>query len=167
MRWFAYATFGHTATSLDNPVNPAEDELDTISNITPHVEFMENALYEYLPGLSRGGGTGVPTPSLRLECTRVDLVPGSEKAFEGAIGKEQAKLQDETLWYRMVVGGAYPRYVRLRPRQSLSAVLDGRSEQALPDETSHVIAKTTIEVWTLKPLLSLGVELPPKSAGSK
>src|SRR5262249_22190336 len=25
-RWFVYATFGHSAASLDNPVSPAEDE---------------------------------------------------------------------------------------------------------------------------------------------
>src|SRR3712207_749574 len=25
-RWFVYATFGHTAANLDNPVSPADDE---------------------------------------------------------------------------------------------------------------------------------------------
>ena len=85
---------------------------------------MGNALYEYLPGLSRG--TGVPQPTARLELTTVDLEPGAAKAFEAALGAGQSTLQGETLWYRMVAGGAAPRYVRLRPRPSLSAILDGQ-----------------------------------------
>lgn len=31
-RWFVYATFGHSAASLDNPVPPAEDERDNRAN---------------------------------------------------------------------------------------------------------------------------------------
>ena len=111
---------------------PAEDERDNILNVTPHAQFVGNALYEYLPALSRG--TGVPQPTARLELTTVDLKPGAAQAFEAALGAGQSTLQGETLWYRMVAGGAAPRYVRLRPRPSLSAILDGRSEQALPDE---------------------------------
>ena len=123
-RWFVYASFGHSAASLDNPVAPAEDERDNISTSLPHAQFLGNALYEYLPGLSRG--TGVPQPTARLEFTTVDLVPGAAKAFEAALGAEQSTLQGETLWYRMVAGGTAPRYVRLRPRPSLSAILDER-----------------------------------------
>src|SRR2546426_12610831 len=29
-RWFVYATFGHSAASLDNPGPPAEDERDNV-----------------------------------------------------------------------------------------------------------------------------------------
>jgi hypothetical protein len=155
-RWFVYATFGHSAASLDNPVPPAEDERDNVANVTPHAEFVGNALYEYLPGLSRG--TGEPQPTARLELTTVDLVAGTAKAFETALAAEQSTLQGETLWYRMVTGGAAPRYVRLRPRPSLSAILDGRSEQALPDDVNPSIAKTTIEILNLRPTMSYGLE---------
>jgi hypothetical protein len=154
-RWFVYATFGHTAASLDSPVTPAEDERDNILNVTPHAQFLGNALYEYLPELSRG--TGEPTPTARLEFTTVDLVPGAAKAFEAALSAEQSKLQDETLWYRMVAGGPTPRYVRLRPRPSLSAILDGKSEQALPDEVNDLIAKMTVEILTLRPTMCYGL----------
>jgi len=47
----------------------------------------------------------------------------AEKAFEAALTAEQARLQGETLWYRMIAGGAAPRYVRLRPRPNLAALL--------------------------------------------
>jgi hypothetical protein len=154
-RWFVYASFGHSAESLDHPVPPAEDERDNVSNVTPHAQFLGNALYEYLPGLSRG--TGVPTPTARLELTTVDLDPGAEKAFEAALSPAQSTLSGETLWYRMVAGGAAPRYVRLRPRPSLSAILDGRSEQALPDKVNDLIAKTTVEILTLRPTMSYGL----------
>jgi hypothetical protein len=154
-RWFVYATFGHSAASLDSPVAPAEDERDNISNVAPHVQYLGNALYEYLPGLSRG--TGEPQATPRLEFTTVDLVPGAEKAFEAALSADQSRPQGETLWYRMVAGGTAPRYVRLRPRPSLSAILDGRSGQALPDKVDHLIAKTTLEILTLRPTMSYGL----------
>jgi hypothetical protein len=159
-RWFIYATFGHSAASLDSAVAPAEDERDNVLNVAPHVEYMGNALYEYLPGLSRG--TGEPQPTARLEFTTVDLVPGSAKAFEAALSASQPALHGETLWYRMVAGGGVPRYVRLRPRPSLSAVLDGRSDQALPDAANRLIARTTVEILTLRPTMSLGLGSPPR-----
>ena len=159
-RWFIYATFGHSAASLDSAVAPAEDERDNVLNVAPHVEYMGNALYEYLPGLSRG--TGEPQATARLEFTTVDLVPGSAQAFEAALGASQPALRGETLWYRMVAGGAAPRYVRLRARPSLSAVLDGRSDQALPDAANRLIARTTVEILTLRPTMSLGLGSPAR-----
>ena len=157
-RWFVYATFGHSAASLDDPVAPAEDERDNISNVTPHAQFLGNALYEYLPLLSRG--TGTPQPTARLEFTTVELVPGAERAFEAAIGAGQAKLEGETLWFRMVAGGTAPRYVRLRPRPSLSALLVEHGH-ALPDKVDGLIAKTTVEILTLRPTMSYGLSAAP------
>jgi hypothetical protein len=157
-RWFIYATFGHSASSLDSAVAPPEDERDNVLNVAPHVEYVGNALYEYLPGLSRG--TGEPQATPRLELTTVDLVPGAAKAFEAALGAARSSLQGETLWYRMVAGGAVPRYVRLRPRLGIAAVLDASNEPALPDGVSHLIAKATVEILTLRPTLSLGLGSP-------
>ena len=116
---------------------------------------MGSALYEYLPGLSRG--TGEPQPTPRLELTTVDLLPSAAKAFEAAVGAEQSRLQGETLWYRMVAGGPAPRYVRLRSRASLSAILDGRSETPLPDGVDGLVAKTTVEILSLRPAMSYGL----------
>jgi hypothetical protein len=159
-RWFVYASFGHSAASLDSPVAPAEDERDNIRNVTRHAQYLGNALYEYLPGLSRG--TGEPQPTARLELTTVDLKPGAEKAFEAALGAGQPTLQGETLWYRMVAGGAAPRYVRLRPRPSLEALLEERWEQALADGVNDLIAKTTVEILTLRPTMSYGLGSPAR-----
>jgi hypothetical protein len=156
-RWFVYASFGHSDAELDSPVAPAEDERDNILNVTPHAQFVGSALYEYLPALSRG--TGEPPPTARLEFTTVDLGPGGEAAFEAAVSASQAGLQGETLWYRMVAGGPAPRYVRLRPRPSLTAVLEGKGEQAFPEKASPLIAKVTVEILTLRPTMSYG--LPP------
>jgi hypothetical protein len=157
-RWFVYATFGHSAASLDNPVAPADDERDSIVNVNPHVQFLGSAIYEYLPALSRGSGnTGEPQPTTRLESTTVDLVPGADRAFEAAVSAGQSALQAETLWYRMVAGGVTPRYVRLRARPSVSAILDGKSEQALPDSINRLVAKTTIEILNLRPTMCYGL----------
>jgi len=154
-RWFVYAAFGHSAKSLDNPVAPAEDERDNISNVTPHAQYLGNALYEFLPGLSRG--TGVPEAAARLEFTTVELEPGAEQAFEAALAADQSTLQGETLWFRMIAGGTAPRYVRLRPRANLSAILDGASEQALPDAANPLVAKLTVEILVLRPTMSYGL----------
>jgi hypothetical protein len=159
-RWFVYATFGHSAASLDSAVTPAEDERDNVLNVAPHVEWVENGLYEYLPIVSRGSGE--PPPTARLEFTVVDLVPGAEsgKAFERALTAVQSSLKTETLWYRMVAGGTTPRYVRLRPVPGLSAILTGSREQALPDDATPLIARTKVEIWTLRPTMSLGLGPP-------
>lgn len=149
-RCLIYATFGHSAAAMDQPVSPADDEKDNIVNVTPHGHFAGSALYEYLPALSRG--TGEPQPAARVEMTTVDLTPGAERTFEAALRAEQSRLQGETLWYRMVAGGTAPRYVRLRPRASLSALLEDASE--LP--SAHV-AKSMIEILNLRPAMSYGL----------
>jgi len=154
-RWFVYATFGHAATSLDNPVAPADDERDNLLNVTPHAQFLGNAVYEYLPALSRG--TGVPTPTARLELMTADLKAGAENAFEAALIAGQSKLQAETLWYRMVAGGTAPRYIRLRPRPSLSAILEGSSAQVLPANVNAFVTKAAVEILTFRPTMSYGV----------
>jgi hypothetical protein len=68
--------------------------------------------------------------------------------------------RSETLWYRLVAGGTTPRYVRLRPLPDLSAILTGSSEQALPDGATPLIARTTVEIWTYRPTMSLGLGPP-------
>jgi hypothetical protein len=151
-RWFVTATFGHSAASLSDPVSPAEDEVDNISNVSPHVQYSGNGVYEYLPRLSRG--SGVPELMPRLEFTTVDLLPGAEKGFEIALEEVQSSLHGDTLWYRMVVGGPTPRYVRLRPRKSLEAILNDRHAQALPDKVAPLVAKVTTEILALRPKLS-------------
>jgi len=71
----------------------------------------------------------------------VEINYGMGKAFEAALAAEQSKLRGETLWYRLVVGGNTPRYVCLRPRTSLAAILDERADQSLPDKVNGLIAK--------------------------
>jgi len=156
-RGFVYATFGHSAASLDNPVSPADDERDTIPNITPHAQFVGAGIYEFLPALSRG--TGVPQPTARVEFLTVELMPGSATGFESILSAEKSFLNDETLWYRMIAGGKTPCYVRLRPRPTLSAILESQAEQELPGTVKGLIAKTTVEILTLRPTMSYG--LPP------
>jgi hypothetical protein len=154
-RWIIYATFGHTAAELSNPVSPAEDERDNLINVLPHAQFLGNGVYEFLPPLSRGNG--VPTPTLRAEYTTVEINYGSGKAFEAALAAEQSKLRGETLWYRLVVGGNLPRYVRLRPRANLATILDERGDQALPDEVNGLISRMTVETLNLRPDMLVNV----------
>jgi hypothetical protein len=151
-RWFVYATFGHAAADFDNPVPAAEDERDNIANVTPHAEFVGNALYEFLPDCSRGSAE--PQATLRVEMTTVELAPAAAAAFERALRSRQSKLQHETLWYRMIAGAVAPRYVRLRPLASYSALAAAAGEQSLPDEASNLVAKQTIEILTLRPTMS-------------
>jgi hypothetical protein len=158
-RWILYATFGHTAAELSNPVSPGEDERDNLVNVLPHAQFLGNGVYEFLPAVSRGNG--VPTPTPRAEYTTVELNQGAGKAFEAALATEQSRLRGETLWYRMIVGGNTPRYVRLRPRASLAAILDERVGQALPDNVSGLISKTMVETLNLRPNMLVNVTPEP------
>ena len=158
--WIIYATFGRTAAELSNPISPAEDERDNLINVLPHAQFLGNGIYEFLPALSRGNG--VPTPTLRAEYTTVELNYGTGKAFEAALTAEQSKLQGETLWYRLVVGGNVPRYVRLRPRTSLASILDERADQALPDKVTSLVSKMSVETLNLRQ--NMLVNVTPKPA---
>jgi len=151
-RWFVYATFGHAASDFDHPAPPAEDERDNVVNVTPHAEFVGNALYEFLPDLSRG--TAEPQATPRLELTLVEIQLGATTAFERALRSRQAKLQSETLWYRMIAGGTTPRYVRLRSQPSYAALAAAARDQALPDEALSLITKQTVEILTLRPTMS-------------
>ena len=154
-RWIVYATFGHTAAALNNPVSPADDERDNVLNVLLHAQFLGNGIYEFLPALSRGNG--VPSATLRAEYTTVELHPGAGAAFEAALAAEQSRLKGETLWYRMVTGGNTPGYVRLRPRASLAVLLDERADQALPEKTSPLISKMTVETLSLRPNMLVNV----------
>jgi hypothetical protein len=158
-RWMIYATFGHTAAELSNPVSPAEDERDNLINVLPHSQFLGNGVYEFRPALSRGNG--VPTPTLRAEYTTVELNYGTGKAFEAALAAEQTKLKGETLWYRLVVGGNTPRYVCLRPRTSLADILDESAGRSLPDKVSGLIAKMTVETLNLRTNMLVNVTPEP------
>jgi hypothetical protein len=80
-RWFVYETFGHAAASLSNPVSPAEDERDNILNVLAHAQVLGNAVYEFLPALSRGNG--VPTRTPRAGYTTMELNQGVGKGFRG------------------------------------------------------------------------------------
>jgi len=158
-RWIIYATFGHTAEELSNPVSPAEDERDNLLNVLPHAQFLGNGIYEFLPAASRG--SGIPTPTLRAEYTTVELTQGSGKAFEAALVAEQSKLEGETLWFRLVLGGKTPRYVRLRPREDLAAILNERGLQSLPERVNGLIASVTVESLNLRPNMLVNVTPAP------
>jgi hypothetical protein len=158
-RWFVYATFGHSAASLDSAVAPADDERDNLVNVAPHVEWVTNGLYEFLPALSSGAAdTGEPRPTPRVEVTLVDVAPGASKTFEAALDAARPTTRGESLWYRLVAGGSTPRYVRLRPLMGLAPLLEGSAEQRLPDAADRLVARTTVEIWTLRPTMSLGLD---------
>ena len=157
--WIIYATFGHTGAELSNPVSPAEDERDNLINVLPHAQFLGNWIYEFLPSLSRGNG--LPTPTLRAEYTTVELNYGAGNAFESVLAAERSKLQGETLWYRLVVGGNGSRYVRIRPRADLASILDERADQALPERLNGLISKVTVETLNLRPNMLVNVTPQP------
>ena len=154
-RSLVYATFGHSAESLSNPIQAAEDEVDNISNVTPHASYVGNALFEFLPRLSRGNG--VPTPTARAELTSVRIAPGAEERFKSALHAQQAALRGETLWFRMVAGGRGPLYLRLRPRANLAELLNSRRESDLPADVEELVTEQTVEILNLQPTLSYGL----------
>jgi len=157
--WIIYATFGHTGAEFSNPISPAEDERDNLINVLPHAQFLGNCIYEFLPSLSRGNG--LPTPTLRAEYTTVELNYGAGNAFESVLAAERSKLQGETLWYRLVVGGNGSRYVRIRPRADLASILDERADQALPERVNGLISKVTVETLNLRPNMLVKVTPQP------
>lgn len=154
-RWIVYATFGHSGASLGNPLQPAEDERDNVVNVLPHAHFAGNWVYEYLPALSRGDAHGVPSAGARVEMVTVELNPGTSAAFETAVRQERAIVSGETLWYRLVLGGAPTRYIRLRPRTSLGDLL--AEPAALPSTVMSQVRSLTVESLNLRPDMLVNV----------
>jgi hypothetical protein len=149
-----FASFNHSAGSLDSAVSPAEDWADWRVSGAPHSEFTNLEAYRYLPELSRG--TGDPGAAVLLEFTTVDVQPAAASAFEAKLRAGQPSLKEETLWYRLVTGGPVPRYLRLRPRQRLSAVTEGADDPVLAQAVA-MITRISVELLVTQPSLTIDV----------
>ena len=99
----------------------------------------------------------MPTPTIWGEYITVELKYGAGRAFEAVLAAEQPRLRGEALWYRLVVGGSTPRYVRLRPRKSLASILEERADQTLPDKVNDLVAKVSVETLILRPDMLVNV----------
>jgi hypothetical protein len=150
-----FATFNHSATSLDSAISPTEDAADWRVSGAPHSEFTNLEAYRYLADLSRGAGD--PGPARLLEFTMVEVQPGSASAFEARLKAGQPSLKEETLWYRLVAGGSVPRYLRLRSRPRLSAVLENADDQVLAGAGS-MISRVSVELLVSQPTLTIDVQ---------
>ena len=149
-----FASFNHSAGSLDSAVAPAEDRADWRSTGAPHSEFTNLEAYRYLPELSRGSGS--PGPATLLEFTTVDVQPAAANAFEAKLKAGQPSLKGETLWYRLVTGGDVPRYLRLRPRPRFSAVIEAADDPILAQANS-MITRIRVELLVSEPSLTIDV----------
>jgi hypothetical protein len=154
MGGLVFASFNHSAGSLDSAVSPREDWADWRISGAPHSQFTNLETYRYLPELSRG--TGDPGPAPLLEFTTVEVQPGEASAFEAKLKAGQPSLKEETLWYRLVTGGAVPKYLRLRPRPRMSAVLEGADDPVLA-QTNGMITRATVELLVSDPGLTIDV----------
>ncbi|HZI77610.1 MAG TPA: hypothetical protein VFD73_26920 [Gemmatimonadales bacterium] len=65
-------------------------------------------------------------------------------------------MKEETLWYRLVTGGEVPKYLRLRPRARISAVVDGADDQVLA-QANAMITRVTVELLVSDPALTIDV----------
>jgi hypothetical protein len=101
-------------------------------------------------------GTGEPGGATRLEFTTVEVQPATATAFEAKLRAGQATLKEETLWYRLVAGGQVPRYLRIRPRPSVSAVTEGADDQVLA-QASAMLTRVSVELLLSQPSLTIDV----------
>ncbi len=149
-----FASFNHSAGSLDSAVSPADDWADWRMTGAPHSEFTNLETYRYLPELSRG--TGDPDPAMLLEFTTVAVQPAAASAFEAKLKAGQPSLKEETLWYRLVAGGPVPKYLRLRPRSRLSAATEGADDPVLA-QANAMITRISVELLLSEPSLTIDV----------
>jgi hypothetical protein len=153
--WLVFATFNHSAGSLDSAVSPLEDAADDRLTVSPHSEYMAKEIWQFLPEVSRG--TGDPGPAALLEFVTVDVEPGAASAFETELKTAQPTLKEETSWYRLVTGGPVPRYLRLRIRSRLSAVIEAASDPATLLGAKSMITKTSVDLLRSQPSLTIDV----------
>jgi hypothetical protein len=149
-----FASFNHSAGSLDSAVSPREDRADWRISGAPHSEFTNLEAYRYLAELSRGSGD--PGPAPLLEFTTVQVQPGATSAFEAKLKAGQPSLKDETLWYRLVTGGEVPKYLRLRARPRMSAMLEGADDPVM-SQANGMITRATVELLVSDPALTIDI----------
>ena len=149
-----FASFNHSAGSLDSAVSPKEDWADWRISGVPHSDFTNLESYRYLPDLSRG--TGDPGPATLLEFTTIEVQPAAASAFEAKLKAGQAALKEETLWYRLVAGGSLARYLRLRPRTRVSVVVEDADDPVLAQATA-MVAHLRVELLLSDPSLTIDV----------
>src|SRR5262245_11249289 len=101
-----FASFNHSPGSLDSAVSPAEDWVDWRINGWPHSESTTLAPCPSRRGVSRG--RGARGPATLLELTTVEVQAAAATAFEAKLKAGQPSLKEETLWYRLVIGGPVP-----------------------------------------------------------
>ena len=154
-----FATFNHSAGSLDSAVSPGQDWENWRVTGAPHSEFTNLETYRYLPELSRG--TGDPGPAILLEFTTIDVQPGSANDFEAKLRSAQPSTTEETLWYRLVTGGQVPKYLRIRPRHALSSATEGADHDDL-GQGYPMIAHARVELLLSNPSLTIDVAHPKR-----
>jgi hypothetical protein len=115
---------------------PGGDERDNVCQRHAHAEFAGQRALRVPARPSRAARRAVADHPRRAHDR--GLASGTASAFEVALAARSPSLSGETLWYRMVAGGAAPRYVRLHPQPTLAAILEARNEQALPDRRERV-----------------------------
>jgi hypothetical protein len=91
-----------------------------------------------------------------LEFTTVQVQPGTASAFEAKLRAGQPSLKEETLWYRLVTGGELPKYLRLRPRPRMSAMLEGADDLVL-SQANGMITRATVELLVSDPGLTIDI----------
>lgn len=106
---FMDGSFGHSAADFDRPVNPAGDRADNVANVLPYGDFVSHGVYRRLENASRGAT--LPDTSAYLVLSTYRVEPGQEAAFEKAIAEQHGS---RATWYRLVVGGAGPTYLRMQ-----------------------------------------------------
>ena len=57
----------------------------------------------------------------------------------------------------LLVGDKPSRYLRLRPRASLAAILDDRADQPLPEKVNSLVVRLTVETLNLRSTMLVNV----------
>jgi hypothetical protein len=76
----------------------------------------------------------------------------------------QPSLKEQTLWYRLVTGGPVPRYLRLRPRSRVSAMLKAADDGVLA-QAGSMISGASVELLVSQPSLTIDVRGEGRSFG--
>lgn len=123
---FVDGTFGHAATDFDAAVQPAADAADNAVNVAPYADFRSHGVYERLDLLS--WGAALPDTSAFLALTTYRIVPGQERAFEGALAEYRSRWPREEInrytWFRLRIGGPTAQYLLLRSVPTLAAAAE-------------------------------------------
>lgn len=154
---FVDGTFGIPFAAFDARVDPAGDRADAATNLLPYADPAFRYVFRLRRDLSVTSVLEEGRSAPMVQALWLTLRPGSEPAFEGALGRlSQRRTATEYAVYEMVTGGEQPTFLLLVQLPSWAVLEDPETDLAriVMGGAGGSIVTAESEIWGYRPDLT-------------